>query len=250
LPNLPIWTKEEADRYENLENMYGELVGQFSRYMGHVTKNVGGIYETFKSVEQSGDVYEPTPRVIQKDAVKFLNEELFITPTWLLNKEILNKFSNPAGTETVESIQTSTLNSLLSSGRLFRMSACSSRFGPANTYRVEELTEDLKNALWTELATGKPIDVFRRNLQKNYVDALVGLMNPSPSSIPQGLPRALLIFFGADIRNTDIPSIARANLESLKNQIQAAIPLTTDKLSKYHLLDVLERIKQALHPRQ
>ena len=43
LPNLPEWCKEEADRYDNLEEMYGQLVGQFSRYMGHVTKNVGGV---------------------------------------------------------------------------------------------------------------------------------------------------------------------------------------------------------------
>jgi hypothetical protein len=250
LPNLPLWTKEEADRYDNLENMYGELVGQFSRYMGHVVKNVGGIYETFKSVEQTGDVYEPTPRTIQKEAVIFLNKELFETPVWLLNKDILNKFSNPASTENVESIQTNILNSLLSSGRLFRMSTCSTRFGATNTYKVEELTDDMKNALWNELITKRPIDVFRRNLQKTYVDALINLLNPSPISLPPGLPRGLLVFFGADIRNTDIPSIARANLETLKNQIQAAIPLTSDKLSKYHLEDVLERIKQALHPRQ
>lgn len=250
LPNLPVWTKEEADRYDNLENMYDELVGQFSRYMSHVTKNVGGIYETFKSVEQTGDVYEPTPKSIQKDAIGFLSKELFETPTWLLNKDILNKFSNPAESENVQSIQANILNSLLSSGRLFRLSTCSIRFGAANTYRVDELTDDVKNAIWSELVTKKPIDVFRRNLQKTYTEAMIGLLNSSPVSLPQGLPRALLIFFGADIRNTDIPSIARANLEALKNQIQSAIPLTTDKLSKYHLQDVLERIKQALHPRQ
>ena len=60
---LPAWTKEEADTYENLEDMYTQLLGQFSRYMNHVTKNVGGIYETFKSVEQPGEVYEPTPKI-------------------------------------------------------------------------------------------------------------------------------------------------------------------------------------------
>jgi hypothetical protein len=50
--NLPEWTKEEGDRYENLSDMYGQVVGQFSRYMGHVLRNVGGVQETFKSVEE------------------------------------------------------------------------------------------------------------------------------------------------------------------------------------------------------
>ena len=79
-------TKEEADKYENLSDIYLQLVIQFQRYMGHVTKNVGGIYETFKSVEQAGNVYEATPKSIQKNAVAFLNKQLFETPNWIFDK--------------------------------------------------------------------------------------------------------------------------------------------------------------------
>src|SRR5215831_3029968 len=104
LPMLPEWTKEEADRWDNLEEMYGQVVGQFSRYMGHVAKNVGGIQETFKSVEEPGDVYEVTPKAVQKDAVAFLNKQLFQTPIWLLDKNILNKFSSPNNIESVGNI--------------------------------------------------------------------------------------------------------------------------------------------------
>lgn len=249
LLQLPEWTKEEADRYDNLEDMYNQLMGQFNLYMGHVTKNVGGIYETFKSVEQSGDVYEPTPKAIQKEAVAFLNSQLFETPTWLLNKDILNKFSNPAATESIGNTQTNVLNNLLSASRLFRMSAVATRFGAANTYTADEMINDVKKDLWSELRSKKPIDIFRRDLQKTYVEALIGLMNPPQVILPPGLPRGIAIFFGSDIKNTDIPSIARANLNILKNEIAAAIPGTTDKLSKYHLQDVLERIKQALNPK-
>ena len=62
IANLSNWTKEEADKYDNLDDMYTQLVIQFNRYSYHVLKNVGGIYETPKSVEQTGDVYEPTPK--------------------------------------------------------------------------------------------------------------------------------------------------------------------------------------------
>ena len=251
LPALPEWTKEEADQYDNLQEMYEQVVGQFSRYMGHVAKNVGGIYETFKSIEQTGDVYEPAPTALQKDAVEFLNRQLFITPNWLLNKDILNKFSNPAATELVGTVQTNTLNSLLSSVRLFRMAVCSGRFG-TGAYGADELLADLKKGVWGELTTGSPIEIFRRNLQKTYIDALVSLINPSTTApaLPAGLPRGFAVLFGGNIRNTDIPSIARAQLVDLRTAITAAIPRTTDKLSRYHLQDLLERIKLALNPKQ
>lgn len=250
LPNLPQWTREEADRYDNLEQIYGELIGQYGRYMNHVTKNVGGIYETFKSVEQAGNVYEPVPKAIQKEAVAFLNIQLFKTPSWLLDKDILNKISNPATTETVGTVQANVLSSLLSSGRLFRMSTSGARFGKEISYGPEELVEDVKKEIWSELDARKPIDVFRRNLQKAYVDDVIILLNAPQSILPPGLPRGFAILFGGDIKNTDVPSIARANLNELKNQISVAIPQTTDKLSRYHLQDVLERIKQALNPKQ
>jgi Met-zincin/Domain of unknown function (DUF5117)/Domain of unknown function (DUF5118) len=249
LPNLPEWTREEADRYDNLEEMYGNLIGQFARYMGHVTKNVGGVQETFKSIEQPGDVYEATPKATQKEAVEFLNKQLFATPTWLLNKDILNKFSNPGMEENLSTVQENTLKSLLSAGRLYRLDVCTGRYG-TTAYGVDDLLADTKKGVWTELATGAPIDIFRRNLQKVYVGALVSLVNPEPPSPAlAGLPRGLNIFVG-DIRNTDVPSIARAQLVELKNEIAAAILRETDKLSKYHLQDVQERIKQALNPKQ
>jgi hypothetical protein len=249
LLNLPEWTKEEADQYDNLEEMYGQLVGQYSRYMGHVVKNVGGIYETFKSIEQPGDVYEPTPKAVQKEAVDFLSRQLFATPAWLLNKDVLNKFSNPAATEAVGTVQANVLSSLLSGGRLFRMSVCTGRYGAANVYGPDELLADARKSVWSELTTGATIDIFRRNLQKAYIEALINLINPPPPTpVPAGLPRGLAVLFTGSIRNTDVPSIARAQLVELKAAITAAMPRTTDKLSKYHLQDVAERIRQALNP--
>jgi hypothetical protein len=220
--------------------------------MGHVTKNVGGINETFKSIEQPGDVYEPTPKAMQKDAVDFLNKQLFATPTWLLNKEILNKFSNPASQELVGVLQANTLKSLLSPARLYRLSVCSGRY--TGSYGVDELFNDAKKGVWSELGAAGTIDIFRRNLQKVYVEVLIGLVNPAPAAAPVagagGPPRGFGAAFTGDIRTTDIPSIARAQLVELRSEIGGAIPREMDKLSKYHLQDVLEKIRQALNPKQ
>jgi hypothetical protein len=244
--NLPAWTKEEADKYDNLEDMYTQLVGQFARYMGHVLKNVGGVYETPKSVEQPGDVYEPTPRQMQKEAVDFLNRQLFATPRWLFDTSILNKFNAPVSSETVGTLQSSILSSLLSGSRLNRLVICSNRFGAKSTYQLDEMLNDVKKGLWSELPTGKPIDNFRRNLQKSYVESLISLLNPSP--ISANVPAGFLVLFPTNVKNTDVPSIVRAHLIGLRAEILSLLPAMTDKISKYHLQDVAERIRKALDP--
>ena len=235
---LPEWTKEEADRYDNLRDVYGALVGQYGRYMGHVLKNVGGVYETPKSIEQKNEeVYEPTPATIQKDAITFLNKQLFETPSWLLNKDILNKISNPVASESVGNVQVAILNSLLSVGRLNRMAVTSARFGDKKTYTVDVMMDDLKKGVWSELTSHKAIDGFRRNLQKAYVDALIGIINPQPGQSP------------ALVRNNDAVSVARAQLVAIKTQTAAAANAMGDKMSKYHLQDIAARITKALDPK-
>jgi Met-zincin/Domain of unknown function (DUF5117)/Domain of unknown function (DUF5118) len=243
---LPDWTKEEADKYDNLSEMYYALVGQFSRYMGHVARNVGGIYETPKSIEQGGDdVYQPTPKAIQEDAVKFLIANLFETPEWLLDRKILNNISNPLGSETVGNVQTNVLNNLLSGARLNRMVMCENRFGDKNTYAADKMVEDVKAGIWSELKSNKAVPELRRNLQKAYAEALITLLNPAPPQ-PMGW---YSMYFGAYTKNTDVTSIARSELAALGKELDHAIPTTSDKLTKMHYEDVAYRIRKALDPK-
>lgn len=249
LPELGTWSKEEADRYENLSDLYAQVTGQFNRYMGHVTANVGGIYETYKSVEQPGDIYEPNPKERQKEAVAFLNKQLFETPTWLLDKSVLNKINTPASTERVQSIQTNVLNSLLDQQRLFRLSNATARFG-AGTYTIDEMMDDVRKGVWSELVTKKAIDPYRRSLQKAYAEKLIDIIEPPTAAA--AAQQAQLRAFGisaVNTQNTDVTSVAKGNLRTLLSEINAAIPGTTDRMSKYHLQDVADRIKQALDPK-
>ena len=241
---LPEWTKEDADKYENLKEMYNALVQQFSRYMGHVLKNVGGVYESPKSVEQAGEnVYEPVPRDRQEQAVVFLNNNLFETPNWLMDREILNKINNPVVPEAVNFLQVNILKSLLSGGRMNRMSVNSNRFGEQQTYTLDKMMDDVKKGIWGELATRKVIDGNRRHLQKAYVEALVDVINNPPSG-NGGVP--LTVFY---TKNSDAISVARGQLVALKSEIAAAIPSMKDKMSKYHLQDMVFRISNALDPK-
>jgi hypothetical protein len=237
--NLPEWTSEEADRYSNLAQMYGQVVGQFNRYMGHVLRNVGGYYETPKSIEQTGTVFEATPKAVQKEAVAFLNKQIFETPTWLQDPKILDNISSPL-TDQIGSIQNSVLSSLLTTARLSRMSNASSRF--QNTYKVDELFGDLKKGIWSELAAKKTIEANRRNLQKSYVESMISLLGSTSTG-------AMTMSMGPDPKKSDITSIVRAHLASLRTEINAAAASTSDNMSKYHLQDVSERIKRALDPK-
>jgi hypothetical protein len=247
LPSLPAWTQEEADEYENLTEMYRALVGQFSRYMSHVARNVGGIYETFRTVEEAGDVYAPTPRARQQEAVNFLNKQLFETPRWLLDDNILNKISSPNQGDPVGSIQTGMINSLLSPSRLNSLLQAAGRFGDSKVYTVQDLLADTRKEIWKELSTHAPIDVYRRNLQKAYVEDLIALANPTPPPSAM-LGPGISITFGVNTKNTDLTSLGRAELEDLRARILVAIPATPDKISRYHLKDIAERIRQALSP--
>lgn len=261
ITQLPEWTKEEGDHYENLNEMYTQLLGQFNRYMGHVTKNIGGYYETFKTIEQPGDVYEATPKDRQKEAMNFLNTQLFSTPTWLLDKGIQNKIYTPLASErpvsapgtnaTVQTIQTNVLNSLLDGQRLFRLVASTNRYG-ASAYGVDEMMDDLRKGVWSELSTKKPIDAYRRNLQKAYVERLITLVKPTPITINiQGGGRGANFggLLPTNTLNTDVTSVARGQLRTLQSEVNAAIAGTSDKMSKYHLQDVAARIKEALDPK-
>lgn len=247
LPNLPEWTREEDDKYNNLEEMYKQLVGQFGRYMGHVLKNVGGVYETFHSVEQPGDVYMATPRARQREAVAFLNAQLFDTPYWLLDDSILNKISNPSGGDPVGGIQTGVLSSLLSASRMNSLLQSANRYGERKVYSVEDLLSDVDKGIWKELTTHQPISAWRRNLQKTYVGSLVSILNPAPP--PSGFGGFILLF-GPNTKNTDLPSIARAELLGLRTRILVNESAETDRLSRYHLQDLAERIRRALDPKE
>ncbi|NHN26738.1 zinc-dependent metalloprotease [Flavobacterium jejuense] len=242
LPNLIDWSKEDGEDYSELEDLYGSLIGQFRRYMGHVTKNVGGIYETPKTYDMEGAQYEVTPSTIQNDAVSFLNTQLFKTPKWLLDENILSKINPDNGVEAIKNLQNNTLSSLLSGDRLIRLIETSSV--NKENYSVDKLMTDLKKGIFSELRSGTSIDVYRRNLQKLYVNELIDALDVDGKQTARGLNRRSVKY-----SETDIPSIARGQLSELKREIKTALTITSDRLSKFHLQDVLAKIDAALDPK-
>ncbi|OGS62891.1 MAG: zinc-dependent metalloprotease [Flavobacteria bacterium GWF1_32_7] len=241
LPNLIEWSKENGEDYDELNGLYNSLTGQYRRYMGHVTKNVGGIYETPKTYDMEGNKYEVVPSAIQNEAVAFLNNQLFKTPMWLLDQNVLSKIRPENGVEAIKSIQDGTLSSLLAGDRLVRLLETSSQ-NKAN-YSVDELMSDLRRGIFSEIRTNAPIDIYRRNLQKLFVSKLIETMSSEKTNVATFGGRRIVL------ADTDIPSIARGQLNELKNQLKAAAAVSTDRLTKFHLNDLVARIENAMKPK-
>ncbi|NNC69269.1 MAG: zinc-dependent metalloprotease, partial [Flavobacteriaceae bacterium] len=247
VPNLQKWTTKEGETYEDLKTMHRQVLAQFNRYMGHVSNNIGGVYEYYKAVGQDGAVYTHVPKDHQKNAMKFLNEELFNTPTWMIDKDIIAKTEYTGIVERMRQLQERTLNNILDLGRMARMIENETLNGN-EAYTLLNMMSDLRSGVWSELRTGRTIDTYRRNLQRAHLDRLNYLMTIEK----QNLPNFNSPYFKptrVTINQSDIRSVARAELERLKRDIRASISITRDRMSRYHLQDALERINRILDPK-
>ncbi|MDZ4807381.1 MAG: zinc-dependent metalloprotease [Bacteroidota bacterium] len=245
VPNLAQWTKEPNEGYSNLNQLYGQVTGQFGRYIGHVVKYVGGIMETPKMVEESGAIYEIVAEAKQKEAVDFINKQLFATPTWLLNQDIFGK-TGISGLTTIGNLQDNALNRLLGSRTLNKLIDAEAALGN-NAYQIIELLNDVKKGVWGELAARKPIDIYRRNLQKSYITTLNNLISSSGQTTSVGT-FTVTVSGGND--KSDVKSVVRAHLTALRSEINAAAAGIADPMTKYHLQDLSKRIGNTLNPKE
>jgi hypothetical protein len=252
MSNLSKWTKEDNDLYTNLLDIYKQIAAQYNRYVNHVTSNIGSVYETWKTVEQTGDVYSIEPKEKQKEAVAFLNKEVFTTPTWLLDGDVLNKISSPIRMGSVGTIQERTLDVILSDRVFNTLNVSTQRFGNKKAYSLPEFLTDVKNGIYSELKDKKSIDIYRRHLQKDYVLNILKRIKEAE----EGNNIMAMMFLGPMAEeevpytvSTDIGSYLALHLENLRKEILVAVPAIADKDSKDHLLYVADMIKTGLNNR-
>ena len=253
LTKLPDWTREPNEDYKNLETMYGQLTAQYNRYLGHVAKNIGGIYENPKTVEQAGPVYERTPVETQKEALAFLDKNLFTTPMWLLDKPVLDDIGgNPL--TVVSRSQETILSRLLSNTTLAKLIEGEALDGD-KAYKITSFFADIDNSIFKEVKLNQPIDVYRRNLQKIYVEKLLELLKPAPASAasmpatPGGMPASGNAMTATNAKYGDVMSVAKAELRTINTLVKSSLPSQKDSLSSYHLQDISDRIEEALRPK-
>lgn len=244
LANLMNWTTEDAKDYSELEELYGQILGQWRRYVGHVKSNVGGVYETYKTADQDGVVYTPVPEEVQKRAMSWIEAEVFDTPKWMIDTEILRRFESAGTVERLRREQVRAVDQLLDFYRLGRLIEAEAMLGD-ETYTIAELFDDMYSGIWSELRRARPIDVYRRNLQRGHIESLHRLMTEELQPMSPRF-RRFADWTYVDVSQTDIPAMARAELKRIKANADRAASRTNDRMTKVHLEDISEKISDML----
>ena len=232
VPNLIEWASEDGKDYAQLNELYGQVFGQFNRYMGHVTSNIGGVYEFQKTGDEEGAIYTHVPKDKQSEAMKFLNEQLFLTPNWMIDQKILGKTRETGIVESVRGLQTRTLNRIFEGDRMLRIIENETVNGN-QAYKISDLFNDATNGIFAELNSGASIDTYRRNLQRAFVDRM----------------GELIVMKEDKFMHSDINAMVRGNLNNLKAQVSSALAMTSDEMTKLHLADLEIRIENILDPK-
>lgn len=243
VPNLIEWTTEDGENYEELNELFGELLGVWRRYINHVVPNIGGSYETLSTADQ-GAVYQRVSKADQRDAMNFLHRHAFQTPYWLMDKEILSRIMAAGGLDRLRSYQVSYLNNVLDMGRLQRLIEAEI-FDGQQAYQLTEMLSDLRKGLWSEAYSGQNIDVGRRNLQRAYIERMEYLMTEEQASIPARF-RAFSSRTNVDVSQSDIRPVVKMELKKLKADLTKAAKRADEGMTKAHLEDCVDRISAIL----
>lgn len=223
VPNLIEWTSEETKDFSELREIYNNVFGQYRRYVGHVVANVGGVYEFNKTSDEEQIVYTHVEKAKQKDAIDFLNKNVFATPEWLIEKEILGRIEETGITERIRGLQDRTLAQLLNPDRLNRMIE-NSAINTNQAYSLNEMFDDLIESIYSEVKSNGSVSIYRRNLQRTFIEGLERTLEMESNKY----------------EHTDMKAIARGKLKALKRMLSSAS--ANDDITRYHYDDLVERI--------
>jgi hypothetical protein len=241
VPKLIEWTDDKGKDFSDLDELYGQVIGQFNRYMGHVISNVGGVYEYHQTYDEDKPVYTPVEKERQADAVRFLNEQLFQTPEWLIEPNILSRIAESGVLDNLGRTQSRWLGSLMEGGRLKRIIEQEAMIGQ-KAYTLSNLMDDTYAGVFNELRTGSNIDVYRRNLQRAYVEQIGDLIE-SESTLSFGRNGISI----SSTANTDIPAYGRAQLKKIRSAAsRRSSSVSLDNATRIHLEDLIARIDEIL----
>jgi hypothetical protein len=231
--------------------LYDRTVGQWATEAVHPATMIGGGTVWFKSGSQSGDVYTALPKSRQRGAMRFLNDSVFVTPSYLIRPDIAARVE-PGGMLTrIGNAQNRVLAQVLVDQRLnFLLDGAATAKNKADVYTLAEMLDDLQSGIWSELRTGAPrIDAYRRLLQNNYLTQVNNKLNPSPQQLQQ-IQQLAALGIRIEPLNEDARSELRGEVMTLRQQVRAAIGKAGDRETRLHLQGVDHRIGEILDPKR
>jgi hypothetical protein len=247
-------TKPNED-FSDLEEIYGEVLGQRQRELGHVLTIVGGINETeYHAGQSSSPNYLPVAKIRQKAAVQLFSDLVFKTSPLLIHPEITGKLSATGTVDRVAGEQRQIIGGLLSDARLNRMTEFETT-NPTLAYPIAELFGDLTAGIFSEFKEVKvTTDLYRRNLQRAYAAALITKLGPPPPppQLPAGIPPDVARRVLGNFRplSGEGKAQVRGALADLQALLISAKPKAADRATQLHIADSLKAIGDALDPKR
>jgi hypothetical protein len=228
---LAATSTRTGDPWSELEEVYNRMVGQWRTEMNHVTQLVGGFDSQQRHIGQEGVRFTPVARNKQEEAVQFLLDNAFQTPLFMIRPEILRRIQVTGVVEQIRTTQNTILGSLLQEARLMRLVEHAALDG-ATAYKPIEFLTKLRLGVWAELdRPGSTIDIYRRNLQRSYLDQINNRLN------------------GATEPNDEVRALLKGELRALDGQLERALPAATDEITRRHLQDARDQVGIILDPR-
>ncbi len=190
---IPATTPVGKD-YSRAAEMYYALVAHRYRMVSAVAKIVGGVEEMRYHGGRGGIPFQPVAPERQRQAVRFLIDNVFVTPTTLLDPDVTGRIEPASADDALQGTNVRLLQQLLTPGVFNRMAEASAGKAGKQAYYGLDLLEDLNKGLFSELAQDQPfIDPYRRQLQRNYITAMLVANGDvsDPESAERGITRNL-----------------------------------------------------------
>ena len=241
--NMIDWISKDGEDFSELSELYEQVLVQWNRYMSHVVPYVGGVYETDKTFDQEGSVFEPVEAHRQKEAMEFLHTYAFSDPSWAMNNDILSRINQAEFIDNYRGRQVTVLNNLLEPSRLARLIEYDYR--EVDTYSPFEFMDDLRESIWSEVYDNSEVSVYRRNLQRAYLEQMESLMTDELPSVSAQF-RRFLGMTQVNVSQSDIRPVVREQLEILKTDVNRTN--SRDRATRIHFSDVEQRIDNILNP--
>ena len=187
MPHVHDWTSEDGELQYESGRFLLSIVFQWMTYADHVTANVGGFYLNNVVAGHDIDRYVPVPGDYQRKSVKYLIDNVFITPDWLFGAKAWYKAypqrMSPLGQmeyspyNLARELQYTIYFNLLNEDRFLRMYEVEAQHGRVkDVYTPEQMLDDVTQAVFIKPGA-KTLSLYERMSQKNYVDILIVTSN-------------------------------------------------------------------------
>ena len=239
------------DDNSDLLELYNRTVGQWSNEANHVATLVAGAAVQYKSGGQTGSVYTPVTSERQAEAVRFINENVFKAPAYLIRPDISERVEAGGMVTRINAPQQRVLGTLMQDARMNRLLELEGTTADkTKVYTLNTMLDDVRQGIWEELAaTNTIINVFRRELQNDHIALINTKMNPPAPPAGAGGRGGGPGGAAPTPLSEDAKSHLRGQLVALKDEIERAIRKAGDKPTELHLRAALHRIDTILDPK-